>query len=87
VATAARVLTGAVSRLSGGTLELRYEAANMLIEQGIFTTTAIARAIFRGTPERRHRIKMNKAEIRELIALMPVYPGVDRLNGNCGEFA
>jgi hypothetical protein len=30
---------------------------------------------------------MNKAEIRELIALMPVYPGVDRLNGICGEFA
>jgi len=30
---------------------------------------------------------MNKAEIRELIALMPVYPGVDRLNGNFGESA
>ena len=73
--------------LSGGTLELRYEAANMLIDQGIFTTETVAGAIFRGTPERRHRTKMNKAEIPELIALMPVYPGVDRLNGNSGELA
>jgi hypothetical protein len=59
----------------------------MLIDQEIFTTTAVAGAIFRRTSERRHRIKMNKAEIRELIALMPVYPGVDRLNGNSGESA
>jgi len=29
--------------------------------------------------ERRHRIKMNKAEIRELIAPAPVYPGVGTL--------
>ena len=68
-------------------MELRYEAANMLIDQGIFTSTTVARAIFRGTQERRHRIKMNKAEIRELIALWPVYPGVDRLNGIPGELA
>ena len=73
--------------LSGGTLELSYLAANMLIDQGIFTTSMVAEAICRGTPERRHRIKMNKAEIRELIALMPVYPGVDRLYGNSGECA
>jgi len=59
----------------------------MLIDQEIFITTTVARAIFRSTPERRHRIKMNKAEIRELIALMPVYPGVDWLNGISGERA
>ena len=73
--------------LSGGTLELRYLAANMLIDQGKFIINTVAGAIFRGTPEWRHRIKMNKAEIRELIALMPVYPGVDRLYGNSGERA
>jgi len=28
---------------------------------------------------------MNKAEIRELIALTPVYPGVDVLRGIFGE--
>jgi len=59
----------------------------MLIDQGIFTTNTVAGAVFRGTTERHHRIKMNKAEIRELIALMPVYPGVDRLCGNSGERA
>ena len=85
MATAARVLTGAVSRLSGGTLELRYEAANMLIDQGKITITAGARAICLAREERRHRTKMNKAEIRELIAPTPVYPGVDRLYGNSGE--
>jgi len=59
----------------------------MLIDQEIFTTIAGAGAISRRTSERRHKIKMNKAENRELIALMPVYPGVDRLNGNFGESA
>jgi hypothetical protein len=68
-------------------LELRCEAANILIDQEIFTRTTIAGAISRGMPERRHRIKMNKAQIRELIAPMPVYPGVDWLNGISGEKA
>jgi hypothetical protein len=57
----------------------------MLIDQGIFTTTTVARAILGSTQEWRHRTKMNKAENRELIALTPVYPGVDRLNGHSGE--
>jgi hypothetical protein len=59
----------------------------MLIEQEIFLITTVAGAIFRSAPERRHRTKMNKAEIRELIALMPVYPGVDWLYGNSGKRA
>ena len=79
--------TGAGSRLSGGTLELECLAANMLFEQEKFTTTTDEWAIFRNTPEWRHRIKMNKAEIRELIALIPVYPGVETLSGNSGERA
>lgn len=68
-------------------MELRYIAANMLIGQEIMTCMTDERAIFRDTPERRHRTKMNKAEIRELIALIPVYPDVERLNGNSGERA
>jgi len=32
-------------------------------------------------------MKMNKGEIRELIALTPVYPGVGRLSGHSGEIA
>jgi hypothetical protein len=28
---------------------------------------------------------MNKAEIRELLAFAPVYPGVDGLHGTSGE--
>jgi hypothetical protein len=41
----------------------------------------------RGTidTERRLRIKMNKAEIRELIPAAPVYPGVFRLFRHPGE--
>jgi hypothetical protein len=59
----------------------------MLIGQEILTRMTDEWAIFRDTPERRHRTKMNKAKIRELIALIPVYPGVERLNGNSGERA
>jgi hypothetical protein len=59
----------------------------MLFEQEIFSIPTDARVIFRRAPERRHRTKMNKAEIRELIALMRVYPGVDRLYGNSGKRA
>ena len=84
---AVRAPTGAGSRLSGGTLELRCLAANMLFDQEKFTTTTDEWAIFLTTPEWRHRIKMNKAENRELIALIPVYPGVERLSGNSGERA
>ncbi len=36
----------------------------------------------RGHMERCHRTKMNKAQIRELTALKPVYPGVECLYGN-----
>jgi len=61
------------------------EAANMLIEQEKMTRTAGARAICLAADKRRHRTKMNKAEIRELIAPTPVYPGVDRLYRNSGE--
>jgi len=61
------------------------EAANMLIEQEKMTIPAGARAICLATDKRRHRISMNKAEFRELIAPTPVYPGVDRLYGNSGE--
>jgi hypothetical protein len=68
-------------------LELEIEAANMLIEQEKMTITAGTRASCLATDERRHRIKMNKAEFRELIVLTPVYPGVDRLYGNSGERA
>jgi len=57
----------------------------MLIDRGKITITASAWAICLATGERRHRTKMNKAEYRELIALAPVYPGVDRLYGNFGE--
>ena len=41
----------------------------------------------RGTidTERRLRIKMNKAEIRELIPVAPVYPGVIWLFRHTGE--
>jgi len=59
----------------------------MLIGQEILTSMTDEWAILRDTPERRHRTKMNKAEIRELIALIAVYPGVERLNGNSGERA
>jgi len=79
------VRTGVGCKLSGGTLELQVEAANMLIEQEKITITAGARAICLATDERRHRTKMNKAGFRELIAQTPVYPGVDRLYGNSGE--
>jgi hypothetical protein len=68
-------------------LELRCEAANILIDQEIFTTTTVAGAISTDTPERCHRTKMNKAQNRELIAPIPVYPGVDWLNGISGERA
>ena len=61
------------------------EAANMLIEQEKSTISAGARAICLATDKRRHRISMNKAGFRELIAPAPVYPGVDRLYGNSGE--
>jgi hypothetical protein len=57
----------------------------MLFEQGKIRITAGVRAICLATDERRHRIKMNKAEFRELIAPAPVYPGVDRLYRNSGE--
>jgi len=57
----------------------------MLIGQGKTTTTTVAGAIVRVMLERRHRTMMNKAEIRELIALRPVYPGVGRLHGKFGE--
>jgi len=57
----------------------------MLIDQEKITRAAGARAICLATDKRRHRIKMNKAEFRELIAPAPVYPGVDRLYGNSGE--
>jgi hypothetical protein len=66
-------------------LELGSEAANILIEQEKTMITAGARAICLAKDERRHRIKMNKAGFRELIAPAPVYPGVDRLYGNSGE--
>jgi hypothetical protein len=59
----------------------------MLFDQEIFTTTTDEWAIFRNAPEWRHRIKMNKAEIRELIALIPVYPDVETLSGISGERA
>lgn len=57
----------------------------MLIGQGKIITTTVAGAILRVMLERRHITMMNKAEIRELIALIPVYPGVDRLHGKFGE--
>ena len=78
-------MTGGVCKLSGDTLELRGEAANMLIDQGKITITVCNRAICTAGEERRHRTKMNKAEFRELIAPAPVYPGVDWLCGNSGE--
>ena len=77
--------TGGGCRLSGVTLELKVEAANMLIQQEKITRTAGARAICLAAYKRRHRLKMNKAEFRELIAPTPVYPGVDRLYENSGE--
>jgi len=57
----------------------------MLLDQEKTTTAAGVRAICLARDERRHIIKMNKAEFRELIARTPVYPGVDRLCGNSGE--
>jgi len=57
----------------------------MLFEQEKMTLAVGARAICLATDERRHIIKMNNAEFRELIAPRPVYPGVDRLYGNSGE--
>jgi hypothetical protein len=44
-----------------------------------------ARATVPAGAGRRHRTKMNKAEFPELIALTPVYPGVDRLRGDSGK--
>lgn len=66
MAIAAKVMTGVVCRSYGGTLEPLSEAATML----------------RADAERCHRIKMNKPEYRELIALRPVYPGVKWLYGS-----
>jgi len=57
----------------------------MLIAQEKITILAGAKAICLATQERRHRTKMNKAEIPELIAQTPVYPGVDRLYRTSGE--
>jgi len=57
----------------------------MLIDQGKSSKKVGAGVICPQGVERRHRIKMNKAEFRELIAPRPVYPGVDRLYGNSGE--
>jgi hypothetical protein len=51
----------------------------MLIAQEKSSRKVGAGAICPHGVERRHRIKMNKAEIRELIAPIPVYPGVGRL--------
>jgi hypothetical protein len=57
----------------------------MLFEQEKMTLAVGARAICLATDERRHIIKMNNAEFRELIAPTRVYPGVGRLYGNSGE--
>jgi hypothetical protein len=57
----------------------------MLFDQEKITIAAGIGAICLAMDERRHRIKMNKAEFRELIAPTPVYPGVDRLCENSGE--
>ena len=48
---------------------------------------ACAGAIFTAAVERRHRTKMNKAGFPELIALTPVYPGVERLYTHSRERA
>jgi hypothetical protein len=60
-------------------LEHLTEAANMLIDQEKSTNMTGTWDLARAKPEQRHRIKMNKAEIRELIAPGPVYPGVEWL--------
>lgn len=60
-------------------MELRSEAANMLFDQEKSSKKVGAGVICPHGVERRHRIKMNKAEIRELIAPAPVYPGVGTL--------
>jgi len=57
----------------------------MLIAQGKSSKKVGAGVICPQWVERRHRIKMNKAEIRELIAPAPVYPGVGMLCGHSVE--
>lgn len=47
-------------------------------------TTEARGAICRPYPERRHTTKMNKADIRELIDLWPVYPEVGWLRRHPG---
>jgi hypothetical protein len=51
----------------------------MLIAQGKFIHAVSGAPPLTGAMEKRHRIKMNKADIRELIAPAPVYRGVGRL--------
>jgi hypothetical protein len=66
-------------------LERPGEAANILIGQeknGFAADSGIGGTI---DMERRLRIKMNKAEIRELIPAAPVYPGVAWLLPVLGE--
>lgn len=66
-------------------MEPTIEAANMLIgREKIEIPTALGVGGTIGT-ERRLRIKMNKTEIRELIPVAPVYPGVGWLLGHKGE--
>ena len=60
-------------------------AANMLIAQEKTEHSASAGAIHQSRADRCHRIKMNKADFRELIAPVPVYPGVDGLSGESRE--
>lgn len=47
-------------------------------------TTEARGVICRPYPERCHTTKMNKADIRELIDLRPVYPEVGWLHGHIG---
>jgi hypothetical protein len=57
----------------------------MLFEQGKFEIPANTGIPGTTDTERRLRINMNKAEIRELIPAAPVYPGVLRLFWHSGE--
>jgi hypothetical protein len=66
-------------------LEPTIEAANMLIGRGKFEIPAATGVCGTIVTERRLRIKMNKAEIRELIPVARVYPGVGWLLRRTGE--